>query len=210
VSDCLGGPRELLCLGSHLIIRRDVCFILKMHHLSLGLRLHVALLHVRTGLWLVLRVVLARNHSAHLMLLMLERLLGLLRVDLRRLNLLLAGDLDRSLPIGGDLLVDISDGGPLMLYLLGLHGILDGDLGMVGLDELDWLWHGILVRSPPGGRELRSRSDLKSILGSRGSTIDEVNCVITARVGRGTGTGLRCLRTLLLTRTGRLSLILCG
>ena len=117
---------------------------------------------------------------------------------------MLAGDLDRSLPIGGDLLVDISDGGPLMLYLL------DGDLGMVGLDELYRLWHGILVRSPPGGRELRSRSDLKSILGSRGSTIDEVNCVITARVGRGTGAGLRCLRTLLLTCTGHLSLILCG
>lgn len=54
VIDCLGGPRELLCLGSHLIIRGQVSFILKMHHLSLSLRLHVVLLHVRTGLRLVL------------------------------------------------------------------------------------------------------------------------------------------------------------
>lgn len=47
------------------------------------------------------------------MLLVLEWLFGLLRIDLRRLSLLLVRDLHGSLPIGGDLLVNISDGGPL-------------------------------------------------------------------------------------------------
>lgn len=81
-----------------------------------------------------------------------------------------------------------------------------------GLNELDRLGHGILVRAPSGGRELRSRVDLKSIRGPRGSAVDEVNRVIAARVGRGTGraAGIRSLRSLCLAITGRLSRALRG